>query len=159
MKYLIGILLALFVFSNVGVAENNFKPLPEILKNMKVETKDDSHHLMSFLSIRCGGFFGAMASITGKREIALIAANLMNSGTLAELNGGTKGSMEDTMEYISTQIMKNKEVYKQLMVDTHNATGNYYTGTPFMDGEYAVCNEFFLKAFKYIKDNGQEIIK
>jgi len=29
MKYLIGILLALFVFSNVGVAENNFKSLDE----------------------------------------------------------------------------------------------------------------------------------
>ena len=159
MKYLIGILLALFVFSNVGVAENNFKSLDEIIKNNKIKTKDDALHLYSFLSIRCGGFFSAIANISGNRDVGVLATNLISSGTLAELNGGAKGSIEDTMEYISTQIMNTKEIYKKLMIDNHNATGSYYTGTPFMDGEYANCKEFIPTALKYIQDNGQEIIK
>ena len=154
------ILLTILSFSLVAFSKaNNFKPLSDIINSLKVETSQDKMHMMSILSLRCGGYFGAMAAFIGKREIALISANLVSSTALAELNANPNNEMNKTIDWARDKIMNTKKKYQTIMEENNLNTGNYYTGSTFLDSEYNTCKNFVPIALKFIENNGVEILK
>jgi len=141
-------------------SDTRMTPLVEIINEFKSgpDTQEGCLHFLSLAGVRCGGFFGAMASLTSNEQLAKVSMNMAQVTAVTE-SFGTKTDLVSAFEAASEEVMRTKNRYRSIMISNNTLNGNYFKGSPLLDGDYSACKEMMPTMLDFVKQAGIPLIK